>query len=162
LRLDWVDDSPGVDRGVVAQDLDFARFEIDLDLGAAGGLVPVHRANALAGFGIESAFGLEYAIAQEVSAPRTAHQVGYCKPAIRAAAHAHHAATHLEVRSTGLQAVGAEVQQLLADISHRRADSAAHRIRRAARAGLLIVRGDIGVDVGDRHALDSHAQRLGR
>src|SRR5262249_9606842 len=153
LGLRRVDDAAGVDRRVVAHDLDFAGLEIDFNFGCPRGLVPVHGAETLTGLGVEATLAQVHARAEQIAAVRRTHELTHANGPIGCATHAPATAGDLQVRAIRLQAIGAQLDELRADLAYCSGDGGAHRVRRAAGARLLVVGRDVGIDVRDRHSL---------
>jgi hypothetical protein len=156
-----IDDRAAVVDRDVADQLDATRVEIDLDLGRAGCLVPVDRADALPRLGVQPALRLEPTVPEQVPAARAPHDLPELDASVGRPAHADAALGNLEVVAGRLQQLGASVEQLVANLVGGLGDGRARGVGRATRAGLLLVGRDVGVHLGDVDSLGRDAQSLG-
>src|SRR5690348_917572 len=129
--LNRVDDATCVDAGVVVEQVDPTRLEVDLDLRGCGSLMPMHAADTLPGVGIETGLGRERSVAQEIAGATAPNDLSVCQGRLRNAHHLNGAVDQLEVVDGHLEQICSLREQLSAIFADRYYDRVPPRKRSA-------------------------------
>jgi hypothetical protein len=143
---------------VIAQYVDLPGFEVHLHLGGTGGLMPVHRPDALASLGVQAALRAVLAIAQHIAQPTAPDDGGVVQRTVRRAPDPHLAIHDLDITRGSFEQIRRMPEQLLAQVLGGGHDGGAHGIGGAAGAGALVVRGVGGA--GPQQARMQHPGRF--